>query len=129
MMIRNYNIEDLLMMNEWAKKYGDTPFSERQVPTESTFVAYENGEPQLVCSVIKTNTDIAWLDNLIGNPNKNRNKTLLKEFLEYMTFYAINSGKSILFCMSKHPKTTELYKKLGFTNTLKNVDTFYKEIQ
>lgn len=129
MKVRKFNKEDLLMMNEWAKFYNDLPFPPGHVPAESTFVAYENGEPQMVCSVILTNTDFAWLENLVGNPNGNRSKDLLSKFVDYMNEFAKNEGKKMFFGMSKHPKTTELYKRIGFTNTLNNVDTFAKEIK
>lgn len=129
----NYRIEQfdaekhLAIMNSWAAAHGDIPFHMDQLPP-TTFVAYENDEPQMAISIILTNTKVAWIENLVGNPNNQRSKMLNFALYEHMLTVCRDNGKRLLFCISRNPATSLYFQKYGFIKTLSGVETFFKEI-
>lgn len=97
---------------------------------ETSYIMYCDNTPILFISLIMTNTEVVWLENLIGNPEfKNQNR---KEcgilFLNYIENVARSHDKTRFFCMSTNEKTTQRYIDLGFHKTLDDVSTFVRSI-
>ena len=97
---------------------------------ETSYVMFCDNEPILFISLIMTNTEVIWLENLIGNPEYKgaKRKECANLFLSYIDNVAKTNGKKRFFCMSTNEKTTQRYIELGFKKTLENVSTFVRSI-
>lgn len=101
-----------------------------QMIPETSYIMYCDNKPILFISLIMTNTEVIWLENLIGNPEYKgqKRKECANLFLSYIENVAKTNNKKRFFCMSANEKTTQRYIELGFQQTLSNVSTFIRSI-
>lgn len=121
---------DYEMLEDWWKAH-KMQAPARDMTPSTTFITTKASTPYLSVALFLTNTSLAWVDNLIGNPSvdKSLRRDLVKPTLDYISNYAANLGFNKLFCMSIDPRTSRRYRQLGFVETCKNVNTFVKEIK
>ena len=131
LMIRNYSHSDYGMIKQWWEEAQQCVPPEHHMPEESSFVLELDGVPSLAVSLYMTNVDIAWVDNLIGNPKMKGEdrKKAVKVLLDRLEEFCKSKGKRVLFCMSLSDATTRRYEQLGFLKSQNGVSTFIKEIK
>lgn len=120
------HLEEILVW--WAYR-GETGPTLEMIP-ETSYIMFSDNKPILFISLIMTNTEVCWLENLIGNPQQKgpNRKECGALFLSYIDNVAKANGKKRFFCMSTNEKTTQRYIELGFHKTLDNVSTFVRSI-
>ena len=100
------------------------------MPEESTFVLEAKGKPWIAVTVYLTNSpEVAWVDNLAANPKLPKGaarKAAVAWLQKFLEKWALNLGYRKLFCMAAKPALAKKYRDLGYTSTLKNVETFIK---
>ncbi len=120
-------------VRSWWIQAGEIHPSRAQMPEESTFIVEAKGKPWICVTIYLTNSaDIAWVDNLIADPEMPGGEarkaaiTWLQKFLET---WAFKKGYSKLLCMADKPALAQRYRDLGYRSTLKNVETFVKDLK
>lgn len=81
-----------------------------------------NKEGLDVCAgyLYETNSDIAWLEWIISNPNikdKKQRKEALTELIYYLTLHAEQKGYKAVFSSIKHKGLIEKYKQNGYSES------------
>lgn len=116
----------------WWKAAGEMTPARAAMPESSTFILAENGEPWVCVTVFLTNSsEIAWVDNLIANPelpSGAARKEAVEQLQRFLEAWALKLGYRKLFCMAANPALAERYRNLGYISTLKNVETFIKTL-
>jgi len=127
--IRQFTSADYSLIKSWWNMYDQVAPELEFIPT-TTYIMYFHNEPILSMSLILTNTPIGWFENYIGNPSlkgdirKKGGNILYK----YLTQIAKAQGKTRIFCMSIHDKTTKRYTEFGMQQTATNVTTLTQEV-
>lgn len=132
MTIRNYKKEDYPLIKSWWDRAKEIAPYPSMMPEESSFVLELEGKPILAITLYLTNSvQIAWIDNLIGNPeitgNKRREAT--KMLVKYVEDFAREKGYKSTLCFSEKDKLVNYYQTLGYHPTLRNVTTLIKELK
>lgn len=121
--------EHFEILDGWWKASGTHAPLREMVPS-TTFIAELAGTPYLAASLYLTNSNLAWLDHLIGNPSvdKKLRAELAPKLLDYISSFARQLGKTRFFCMSMKRSTNRYYERLGFQPTVQ-VQAYMKEIR
>lgn len=101
------------------------------LPEESTFVAESNGKLLASITMYLTNTiKFAQLDNLVADPSipKTLRHKAVEELVSHCESHARSLGYQGLFCFTYRPGLVKRYQELGYTKTLEQVTTFFKEL-
>ena len=131
MKIRNYSLKDYFILFLWWQKTSEPVPTNEMLPEESTFVVELNEEPIMAVTLYLTNSkEFCMVDNFIADPaaNPDIRKEATRQLLKYIAEFAEKRGFKKLFCLSRTPGLSKYYKKIGFFQTGKNLDTFIKEL-
>lgn len=131
--IINYKEKDHYgVIASWWEAAEEQPPTREMMPEESTFILEAKGKPWIAVTVYLTNsTEVAWVDNLIANPKmpgEGARKAAIAWLQKFLEEWALEKGYRKLFCMAAKPALAERYRELGYTSTLKNVETFVKTL-
>jgi hypothetical protein len=128
--IRNYNKTDYEMICSWwnsADMQAPTP---GLIPSESTFLIEVENKPVMSIALFLTNTEMAYLENFIANPEfkSTMRKHVSQLIVNHAIGFAKNLGYKRVCCLSVHDKTSKRYEELGMRQTTENLKSFVKEI-
>lgn len=131
MVVRNYNEEtDYATLVSWWKEQGLAPAWKALLP-ETTYIAEIDGVPVVAASLFLMNVpDAAMMENLIGNPSykgKGRREAA-QAVLAHAEGEARKRGYRTLVLFTAEDRLKDLYRGVGFQETLTNVTTFSKDI-
>lgn len=127
-LFKEKDYKDILM---WWIKSGELPPSLNMLPLDSTFILEYEGTPILSMCVYFTNTkEIAYSENLIGNPNFKgpKRRELVPVLFKYVENFAKDKGYKRFICFSYKDKLKKRYKNLGYKPTVNNLTSFVKEL-
>lgn len=128
--IQYYSKNDYNMIKEWWLSHKEIPPQEDMLPSGSTFIIRKDDTPLACVTVFLTNSKLAWVDNLVGNPEyKNEDRKLaISKLQEFIENFVSLKGYTRLFCMSIKDKTTNRYMELGYKPTCSSITGLVKEI-
>lgn len=123
--IRNFKRSDYPMLEEWA---GGRFAPLERIPEESSFVLMKENMPAMAITLIMTNTDIAWMENLIGNPKIKNRPGALRMLVRHLEQFAKMRNKKTLFLMSARKGTDRIWKSMDFQFGMDGLKTFVRGI-
>lgn len=134
MHIRNVEIaKDYELVSSWWRAANEPGPTVTMMPEESTFIIEDlKGTPIAAITVYLLNTSrFAQLENLIAAPNLtlSTRREAVQNLVSYAENYIRSLGYQGVACMSYRPKLTERYQQLGYTRTLEQVTTLFKELK
>lgn len=96
--------------------------------SRNTFYLRDRNLVLYVFSIYKTNSKIMWIENLIRNPGVKGSYSLMRKIVKFIIQKAEDKKIKALFAMSMSPRTSLLFKKLGFTCAVESLSTFVRRI-
>ncbi len=113
----------------WARTAGVEVFTKDMLPL-TTYIATYEGAPAVMLSLITTNTDRAYLEYALGNPDMKGpiRRQLFKDLVQYVQDVAQGLGYSKLICLAPNTKLSEYYASLGYSPNLSNLSLMVKEL-
>ena len=128
--IRYDKASHYFMIRSWWMKQKQMAPDSGMMPDESTFIWIWRTVPVFSVSLILTNTHLAWIENLVANPDfrhPDRGLMVDQGMSEVMEMCKQRGLKKV-FCMSVSDKTDRRFKKFGFMPSAHGVTTMVKEI-
>lgn len=127
---RNIPAHEWEIVKLWWGAAGMKFFRWTDLPQDTSFFATVDDVPVLACSLILTNSGMAWLEGFVGNPEAAgpARREATKAFLEFLEHVAKSHGARKILCMGPCPELTAYYESIGFRKTA-TVDTLIKEIK
>lgn len=115
-MIRNFSTKDYETIHSWYEAYNEYPTPLKHMPEETTFVIEEDGILVASLGYLMTNTEIAIIQNVIGNPKVNRTyrKLLVNKLFDFLYEHAKQNGFNLLIGFTFHEKLAKRYKDLNW---------------
>lgn len=115
--VRNFSPSDYETICSWWKAAGEVAPPLKHMPCETTFLVSADSVPVASLGYFTTNTDVALVQNVVGNPGVDKAlKHLCVNYLfNYLDNHANNNGFKILLGFTKHPKLAKRYQELGWT--------------
>lgn len=128
--IRNFKDEDYEMICSWWNRADMPSPSKGLVPNESTFIFELESKPVLSIAVYFTNTEMAYLENFIANPDFKSpvRKQASKLIVDHAMCFAKGLGFTSICCFAVNDKTAKRYEELGMRKTVDNLKSFIKEL-
>lgn len=128
--IRKYENSDYETLKSWWTQVDEQAPTAGAIPTSSSFILELDNKPAISLSVCLTNTDVAYLNNFIGNPEVkgSERKKCGNILFEYAEKFSKVLGYNKLFCFVKNDKLVERYKHFGLTVENSNIKVMSKEI-
>lgn len=129
MKIRNYTKEDFNTVISWWKSIGQHGPTEKQLPEESSFVLEINDKPVLMVSAYLTNTDVAYLENLISDPEfKQDRKQYTQLIMDHLFNFVKSKGYKYAVSFTTHEKLVKRNLNIGFDKAVDNLYLLAKEL-
>lgn len=113
------------MIQGWWIDQDELPPTKGMLPVESTWICSWDQKEILCVSLLKTNIEVAYLENFVGNPRfGNRNSEIrragTKLLSEHADSFARSLGYKRIACSSlaKYGRTGDYYESLGYMKTV-----------
>lgn len=129
MNIRNYKKEDFKLIKSWWASVGQYGPTEKQMPEESSFILELNNKPVLAVSAYLTNTDVAYIENLITDPSfKDNRKVYTNAIMDYIFKFVQLNGYKYAVGFTTHEKLVKRNLNMGFDKAVNNLYLLAKEL-
>ena len=126
--IRNFKKADFEAVSGWWKTIGEHGPSIEQLPEESTFVLAIDDEPALCLAVYLTNTDIAYFENFISDPEFKGRQVATQALLEHAWSFARSKNYKYSVGFTTVDKLTQRYLDMGYDTKVNNVTILGKKL-
>jgi hypothetical protein len=122
MEIKPYNTQYYGTLSFWWQLHGWPAIPETSLPKTGIVVEVE-GKPVVAGFLYNTDSNIAWLEMVVGNPlcDKIVRSNALDILIPALLAEAHKLGKSIVFSSLEHPALLERYKKFGAVEADTNI--------
>lgn len=129
MNIRNLKSSDYELISSWWKDIGQHGPTQGQLPEDSSFILELDNKPILTMSVFLTNTDIAYFENLISDPNfKHNRKFYTQALMDHSFSFAKSKGYKYAVAFTTNEKLVNRNLKIGFDTAVRNLFLLSKEL-
>lgn len=117
-MIRNYTDADYPMLVNWWKEQ-KWPVIPKASLSNLGYISYQNNLPTAAAFLYTTNSNLAWLEWMIANPQYDweTRQEAIYELIDHISEEAKKQGYSILFTSVSNKRLMEKYVNKGFIVT------------
>jgi hypothetical protein len=120
---------DYAHVSAWWQAQNWPVIPQEMLPSTGLIVESE-GEKLAAGFLYKTDSKIAWLEFLVGNPesDKMKRRQALDALIQGLCDEARESGFTRIFTSAQHPGLIERYKGHGFMETDKNMTNLVRVV-
>ena len=129
MKIRRFTSLDFELLQSWAKANDVQVFDRGMLPS-TTYLVENEGRDMASLSLITTNTDRAYLEYALGNPELKgaARREAFAYLVQYVEELARGLGYKTLSCLSPNDSLGAYYTSLGYQANLPDLCLMLKEL-
>lgn len=130
MNIRRYTYKDFETVQSWATGYDVGVFQPSMFPP-STYIVESEGKAMAMLSLITTNSDRAYLEYALGNPEAegHARRFCFTKLVQYMEDLAKGLGYDKVVCLAPNEALSDYYSTFGYSPNRPGLTLMVKEIR
>ena len=115
---RRLQHEDYETLVKWWESWPDwVPLARNLLPENGTggIMIERDGNPIVAGFLYGTNSKIAWMEWIVGNPEERNKSEAIKLLISSLEEWAVEGGFKVILSIGRSRSLIDKHKKLGYT--------------